>query len=195
MLARHRGGGQRLDGGGDVSVRLRRLCVKAWRNRRIVSALFDCPGAHHNPQRNPMPSITIPAEGAVLRAPNGGDRGGVDAVLIPSIPSLGVRGARWRSVEFVPGGVPPVPPFWARWLPDRTRYEPADSLADTLASYAARVHNFVYVGQRGRGGVLLLPPQLRRRRDVARVLRPVPRGICVRLAGRRPNAQLLGRGR
>lgn len=130
--------------------------VKTWRGRRINSFAFDQPAAHHNPQRDPMPSLTIPAEEAVLRAEShshhhhhGDDEKPAVAALAPSMLSNAVRGARWRTVNFVPRGTPPVPSFWTRWMPDRTRYEPTDALRNTLTSPAAARDNFVYVGQGG----------------------------------------------
>jgi len=147
--------------------------VKAWRGHRINSILFDRPAAHHNPQRDPMPSATFPAEEAAMRAddhrdeargdshrPRGGEGGGAAlAVLDPSMLSGGVRGARWRTVDFVPRGVPPAPSSWTRWfvnwIPDRTRYEPTDALRDIATAPAAVGDNFVYVG--GSSGYFFSP--------------------------------------
>eukprot|EP00820_Chromera_velia_P021756 Cvel_30301.t1-p1 / transcript=Cvel_30301.t1 / gene=Cvel_30301 / organism=Chromera_velia_CCMP2878 / gene_product=hypothetical protein / transcript_product=hypothetical protein / location=Cvel_scaffold4297:8430-9772(+) / protein_length=326 / sequence_SO=supercontig / SO=protein_coding / is_pseudo=false len=41
--------------------------VKAWRSYRINSLLFDQPGAHHNPQRDPFPSTYFPSQNAKIR--------------------------------------------------------------------------------------------------------------------------------
>jgi len=125
--------------------------VKSWRGRRINSMLFDQPAAHHNPQRDPMPSAALPARTATVRSESA-----PDASLSPEMLSSGVRGATWRTVNFVPGGVPPTPSFWTRWIPDRTRYEPTSALSETPHAPAARMHNFVYVGQ---GGYFFSPHQ------------------------------------
>lgn len=146
--------------------------VKSWRSHRINSLLFDQPGAHHNPQRDPMPSRTFVDESTMLMftssssleeeeeeddngadVPSGSDillRGSLD----PTMLSSGVRGWPYRRVEFTREGIPPPPPFFSRlfsWFlgPSNVRYEPLRLLSDTTHSIAAIEHNFVYVGQGG----------------------------------------------
>jgi len=146
--------------------------VKAWRSRRILSIGFDQPGAHHNPQRDPMPSRVFVDEDAKLtfREGEGGDgdynnnnmnqqqqhnNRGIQAHLDPNMLSNGVRSQPYRLVEFVPNGRAPPPSFFSRififlGFPTRnTRYEPMQLLKDTPYSPAATRDNFVYVGQGG----------------------------------------------
>eukprot|EP00585_Thalassiosira_rotula_P012952 CAMPEP_0196131630 /NCGR_PEP_ID=MMETSP0910-20130528/1553_1 /TAXON_ID=49265 /ORGANISM="Thalassiosira rotula, Strain GSO102" /LENGTH=576 /DNA_ID=CAMNT_0041391113 /DNA_START=116 /DNA_END=1846 /DNA_ORIENTATION=+ len=149
--------------------------VKSWTSRRIPSFGFDQPGAHHNPQRDPMPSKIFVDEDARLtfREGEGGDgdydnnneinqqqqhdnkKRGIQANLDPKMLSNGVRSQPYRLVEFVPNGRAPPPSFFSRIfsflnLPNRnTRYEPLQLLKDTPYSPAATRDNFVYVGQGG----------------------------------------------
>eukprot|EP00584_Thalassiosira_punctigera_P014797 CAMPEP_0172553576 /NCGR_PEP_ID=MMETSP1067-20121228/51286_1 /TAXON_ID=265564 ORGANISM="Thalassiosira punctigera, Strain Tpunct2005C2" /NCGR_SAMPLE_ID=MMETSP1067 /ASSEMBLY_ACC=CAM_ASM_000444 /LENGTH=562 /DNA_ID=CAMNT_0013341787 /DNA_START=41 /DNA_END=1729 /DNA_ORIENTATION=+ len=145
--------------------------VKSWTNRRINSLGFDQPGAHHNPQRDPMPSATFVDDRAKLTFREGeGDsnyddyddrnqhqqhEGGVQASLHPDMLSNGVRGQPYRPVDFVPHGRTPPPSFFSRffsflgWPPRSTRYEPMQLLRRTPDSPAAIRDNFVYVGQGG----------------------------------------------
>ncbi|KAL7552194.1 hypothetical protein ACHAWF_015411 [Thalassiosira exigua] len=140
--------------------------VKAWRSQRINSLLFDQPGAHHNPQRDPMPSRTFAGEDASMTFRQGGRDAeggraedaagdGVRARLHPDMLSSGVRGQPYRHVEFTPDGRAPPPSFFARLFsflgpdPSRTRYEPLKLLKDTPTSPAAVRDGFVYVGQGG----------------------------------------------
>ena len=157
--------------------------LKAWRSYRIQSLIFDQPGAHHNPQRDPMPSRTFVDGDATLTFRDGDvDDGGSDdskkttagrggggrdttvvrASLDPSMLDSGVRGWPYRVVEFTPDGAPPPPSFFSRFLSflglspfrDTTRYEPLRLLRDTPRSIAASRDNFVYVG---RGGYFFSP--------------------------------------
>ncbi|KAL3802138.1 hypothetical protein ACHAW5_000223 [Stephanodiscus triporus] len=150
--------------------------VKAWRGYRINSLLFDQPGAHHNPQRDPMPSRTFVDGGATLAFREGDDGPEDDAVddgtattradrtgrvvvvrarLDPGMLSSGVRGWPYRVVEFTRDGDAPAPSLFSRFLsflgvpPRNTRYEPLRLLRDARTSIAAVRDNFVYVGQGG----------------------------------------------
>ena len=143
--------------------------IKSWRSYRINSLLFDQPGAHHNPQRDPMPSRTFVDEDTMLSFSS--SRSGMDeeedtmldsssdsnnfrASLDPAMLSSGVRGWPYRQVEFTRDGIPPPPSFFSRFFsfftgPTNARYEPLRLLQDTSQSIAATEHNFVYVGQGG----------------------------------------------
>ena len=138
--------------------------VKAWRNHRINSMMFDQPGAHHNPTRDPMPSRTFVGDETKLIFPEGSldtiethrhpNKGGLEAKLDSTMLSNGVRGQPYRRVEFVPDGRAPPPSFFSKlfsWLGPirRTRYEPLQMLRETPHSHAAVNENFVYVGQGG----------------------------------------------
>ncbi|KAL7486297.1 hypothetical protein ACHAW6_011893 [Cyclotella cf. meneghiniana] len=130
--------------------------VKTWRDYRINSLLFDQPGAHHNPQRDPLPSRTFPADGAVLTLDRefGGEREALRVRLDPDMLAAGVRYQPFRPVDFVPHGRAPSPSFFRRLLnrffgERNTRYEPLQLLRDTPHAVAATRENFVYVGQGG----------------------------------------------
>lgn len=116
--------------------------IKSWRSYRINSLLFNQPGAHHNPQRDPMPSRTFVDEETMLSfssSRNGIHDGafvsvvGMDdeedtmldssrdsnnfrASLDPAMLSSGVRGWPYRYVEFTRDGVPPPPSFFSRFF-------------------------------------------------------------------------------
>jgi hypothetical protein len=62
------------------------------------------------------------------------------AQLSPSMLQNGIRGARSRVINWIRGGVPPIPSFWTRWIPDRSRY---DDLNDLVHE---KKNEFVYVG-------------------------------------------------
>ncbi len=156
--------------------------VKGWRSHRINSLLFDQPGAHHNPMRDPMPTRTFADDRATLTFRRGGGDDGDDddnddgddddnddgamssrAILDPKMLSSGVRGWPYRNVEFNIDGMPPSPSYVARFLSflglsnlwrDNTRYETLSLLRNTPNSIAATDHNFVYVG---RGGYFFSP--------------------------------------
>lgn len=148
--------------------------IKSWRSHRINSMLFDQPGAHHNPQRDPMPSALYVGDNVKLQFHKGeGDddtenqqhttqqhhnkkkKGkSIEAKLDPNMLSSGVRKQPYRRIEFTPNGHTPTPSFFSRLFsffgPTRqTRYEPLQLLKDTPYSPAATNDNFVYVGQGG----------------------------------------------
>lgn len=136
--------------------------------------MFDQPGAHYNPQRDPMPNRMFVGEDAKLTFREGeGDvtnneeddaknqhdnkkRGGgsIAAFLDPNMLSSGVRNQPYRRIEFTPNGTAPPPSFFSRLFSffghtRRTRFEPLQLLKDTITSPAAIHDNFVYVGQGG----------------------------------------------
>jgi len=142
----------------------------------INSLMFDQPGAHHNPQRDPMPNRMFVGDDAKLTFHEGeGDttnkndanqhnenkqhhreRGGlIEAHLDPNMLSSGVRNQPYRRIEFTPDGTAPPPSFFSRLFSfsfgptRRTRFEPLQLLKDTPNSPAAIHDNFVYVGQGG----------------------------------------------
>ena len=135
--------------------------IKRWKNRKIDSLLFNQPGAHHNPQRDPMPSTTFVGEDVTLEfdgdvCNDDNDKSNSDptspsvsAKLDPTMLANGVRNQPWRNVDFVPQGKAPPPSFFSRYFSDRTRYEPLQLLKNTPTSPAAIEDNFVYVGQGG----------------------------------------------
>lgn len=139
--------------------------IKAWRSYLINSFLFDQPGAHHNPQRDPMPSATFVGKDVTLNfdedvttdgIDNSNPTSSVSAKLDPTMLSNGVRNQPWRNVDFVPQGRAPPPSFFARFFSffglsssRKTRYEPLQLLKDTPYAPAAVEDNFVYVGQGG----------------------------------------------
>jgi len=141
--------------------------IKAWRSFLINSFLFDQPGAHHNPQRDPMPSTVFVGEDVTLEfdgdvtTDDGIDNSNptsssVSAKLDPTMLSNGVRNQSWRNVDFVPRGEAPPPSLFSRFFSffglsssRKTRYEPLQMLKDTPYAPAALEDNFVYVGQGG----------------------------------------------
>lgn len=150
--------------------------VKSWKSHRVNSFLFDQPGAHHNPQRDPMPSRMFVDEDAKLTFHEGEGfdesedetmnqqqnhhhhkkkRGAtIQASLDPKMLSSGVRNQPYRRIEFTPNGSAPPPSFFSRLFSyfgptRRTRFEPLQLLKDTPSSPAAIRDNFVYVGQGG----------------------------------------------
>lgn len=145
--------------------------VKRWRNHRINSFMFDQPGAHHNPQRDPMPSRMFVGQNAKLTFHEGGDsvedngednqnnynkKSGkfIQASLNPNMLTSGIRNQPHRRIEFTPNGYAPPPSFFARFFSflgpsRRTRFEPLNLLKDTPNSRAAIQDNFVYVNQGG----------------------------------------------
>mmetsp|Transcript_13002 Transcript_13002/g.19434 ORF Transcript_13002/g.19434 Transcript_13002/m.19434 type:complete len:540 (+) Transcript_13002:1496-3115(+) len=135
--------------------------IKGWKNRKIDSFLFNQPGAHHNPQRDPMPSTTFVGEDVTLefdgdvcnddndKSHSNPTSPSVSTKLDPTMLSNGVRNQPWRNVDFVPQGKAPPPSFFSRYFSDRTRYEPLQLLKNTPTSPAAIEDNFVYVGQGG----------------------------------------------
>jgi hypothetical protein len=143
--------------------------IKGWKNYKINSLLFDQPGAHHNPQRDPMPSRMFVGDDVTLKfhedvsvdedkdedsKTNKKDLASVMAKLDSNMLSSGVRNQHWRQVDFVPHGMAPPPSFISRIFSflgrsQRIRYEPLQLLKDTTTSQAAIQDNFVYVGQGG----------------------------------------------
>lgn len=149
--------------------------IKGWKSYKINSFIFDQPGAHHNPQRDPMPSTTFVGDDVTLKfhedittddndkssnsnnpRVNKGTTSSVSAKLDPNMLSNGVRNQPWRNVDFVPQGEAPPPSFISRFFTffglsssRSTRYEPLQLLKDTPTSPAAIDDNFVYVGQGG----------------------------------------------
>lgn len=130
--------------------------------------MFDQPGAHHNPQRDPMPSRTFVSEDAELTFHEGvgemidevthrnnGKGGGLKARLDPNMLSSGIRKQPWRKIDFVLNGMAPPPSYFSRLfsffgMPKRnTRYEPLQMLKDTPYAPAATQDGFAYVGQGG----------------------------------------------
>ena len=135
--------------------------VKHWRPYRINSLLFDQPAAHHNPQRDPLPTSTFVSNDAVVEFSAGEEVGEKDgsskfsipfsspshplvtkAQLTPSMLQNGIRGARSRVINWIRGGIPPIPSFWTRWIPDRSRYEDLNNLVHRDENES----EFVYVG-------------------------------------------------
>jgi hypothetical protein len=137
--------------------------VKTWRDHRINSLLFDQPGAHHNPQRDPLPSQTFAGDAmltlgslgeSVEGALHHGHHNGLQVHLDTNMLSNGVKHQSFRSVDFVPDGRAPSPSFFQRMFarffgPSNTRYEPMQLLRNTPNAPAATRDNFVYVGQGG----------------------------------------------
>jgi len=153
--------------------------TKTWRNHRINSLLFDQPAAHHNPMRDPLPSMTFVGD-AIVNVGQGHDHDEYNADdrnsnhhhhhsrsrsstttsrqrirLHPDMMTNGIRNQPHRTVEFVPQGRAPPPSLLDRFasrffgLTRNTRYEPMHLLRDTPHASAATQHNFVYVGQGG----------------------------------------------
>ena len=116
--------------------------TKGWRARRVPSAMFDQPGAHHNPQRDPYPSETLVAPDARVVA-----EAALSARLDPSL--LREVRAPSRRVEWTARGA--ATPPRRRWFggKDRTRYEPLAALRGAERADAAAAHGFAYVGDGG----------------------------------------------
>lgn len=133
--------------------------VKTWRSHRINSLMFDQPAAHHNPMRDPLPSSKFVSQDATMNFSNNKKDSSSTtkttspsalmetAYVTPVMLEKNIRGAISRPVNWVRGGIPPIPSFWTRWMPDRTRYENTLELSHSQPnSYAAQYHDFVYVG-------------------------------------------------
>lgn len=129
--------------------------IKSWRSYRINSFLFDQPAAHHNPQRDPLPSSKFVSQDAQLSFQPQHDNSSIKssspseirAHLAPSMLQNGIRGAKSLTIKWVRGGIPPTTSSWFRWIPDRTQYENLNDLDNHAKSYAANQENFVYVGE------------------------------------------------
>lgn len=119
--------------------------VKGWNPHLINSFLFDQPAAHFNPQRDPMPPSSFMSKDASLNIFS--DRGQHSKVhLSPDLLLSRVRGAKPRKVIWVPDGIPNSPPFWSRWIPDRSRYEDLSSLRYLTRFLSPFDDTFTYVG-------------------------------------------------
>eukprot|EP00756_Hemistasia_phaeocysticola_P035622 Hpha_TRINITY_DN16596_c4_g8::TRINITY_DN16596_c4_g8_i1::g.136153::m.136153 len=118
--------------------------TKGWRSHRINSLLFDQPGAHFNPQRDPFPSRTFTSG---------------DAKMVPSnlhLPSQILDGSRLlatsRPIGFAPHGIRPPPSFGEKFAnyffgwQDTTLYGDTSELND-LPRSPAGMENFRYVGR------------------------------------------------
>lgn len=123
---------------------------KRWRSYRINSMLFDQPAAHHNPQRDPLPRSTFVSDDAVVEfsadmfsSPFSSSSHPLvtKAQLSPSMLQNGIRGSSSRVINWIRGGIPPIPSFWTRWIPDKSRYEDLNSL-----DHSKYESGFVYVG-------------------------------------------------
>lgn len=136
-----------------------------WRPYLINSLLFDQPAAHYNPQRNPLPSSYLVSNDALMEFtstriyadhhPRHHDHAdsrptSVMAIISPAMLAKRVNGASARTVKWVRDGIPPIPPFWKRWIPDRSRYEHVRDLDYTYGYDRILMSNpdkrFAYVG-------------------------------------------------
>jgi hypothetical protein len=128
--------------------------IKTWRDYRINSFLFDQPGAHYNPQRDPLPSATFLGDAIVtVDSHYHGHENQVRVHLDPDM-LTGIRNQPYRRVDFVPAGRAPPPSFIGRFFarffgPSNTRYESLQLLRDTQSAPAFTRDDFVYVGQGG----------------------------------------------
>jgi len=116
--------------------------IKSWNSHLIPSIFFDQPGAHHNPQRDPLPPKSFTLDQPLIIE----DKYAVPPSLFQSayLPK--------RHIDWVKGAVPKRPTFlakWFTWAVDTTRYEDLKEIADSRDSLAADEHKFVYVGQGG----------------------------------------------
>ena len=68
------------------------------------------------------------------------------ATLSPSMLHNGIRGAKARTIKWVRDGIPPIPSFWRKWIPDKSRYEDTYHLHQYPLSDYSIESNFVYVG-------------------------------------------------
>jgi len=135
--------------------------TKSWRPHRITSGLFDQPGAHNNPMRDPLPPADFVASTATLHV--GGKENATwwsrlivnrNAIQEINMDANMIRNTKspLRRVKWTPHGGPPRPGFFARWLPswwpkDKSRYEATATLQETPHSPAAQHHHFVYAGK------------------------------------------------
>ena len=114
--------------------------TKSWKSYRINSLLFDQPGAHFNPQRDPYPNghIISSVDAAIS------DDVAIDKELVEKIrantrpivwTSTSTRDVKWYDFMWKYFGVK-----------DRTRYDFVSKLSTTLDSNARALHNFVYAG-------------------------------------------------
>ena len=126
--------------------------VKGWTPYLINSFLFDQPAAHYNPHRDPVPSSLFVAHDASMtfeKSSHGNHNNNIvktEAYLSPGLLKSRVRGARTRNVNWVPNAIPRAPPFWFRWIPDRSRYENLSSLEHLMRFVPSQSERFTYVG-------------------------------------------------
>lgn len=112
---------------------------KGWVTHPIISAFFDQPFNHNNPQRDPYPSMSLASENTIAG----------EMYVEPSL-LLNTRGTS-RTIQFLhPGQAPPSYSFWKffGWK-DNQRYEGIDVLRPLTHSPAYREHQFSYTGQEG----------------------------------------------
>ncbi len=143
--------------------------IKSWRPYRVNSYLFDQPAAHYNPQNDPMPSAVFASKDATMKFQDfpttentttfgtGKSIGAGIDISSEFFESI-IRGLRSRPVKWVRGGIPKIPPFWLRWIPDRSRYENIAALNVRLSqnqnlALGERADEFIYVGD----GYFFLP--------------------------------------
>lgn len=113
---------------------------KSWRPYLINSFFFDQPAAHHNPTRNPLPSSKFISTNAKLGYKG---KSKYEVLIDPNILTGKVKGTAFRPVKWIRNGIPPMPSFWNRWIPDRSRYE---DIADLKHFVFHNGNEFVYVG-------------------------------------------------
>jgi len=113
--------------------------VKAWRNHRVSSFIFKQPANHHNPQRDPFPSMSTVSQSVSLGSYN----------VLPEVSSA-VRGVS-RSVAWTFNKNPMPRTFFQNIFdglfgaPPPTRWEDVGSgLANTMGSIATYEHKFLY---------------------------------------------------
>ena len=138
--------------------------MKAWRPYRINSALFNQPGAHNNPMRDPLPPAKFAAPSAILRVGSmetektkswwnqvWKDRNTIQEITMDDTMIRNTKSS-WRKAKWTPGGRVDKRGFFAKLLPswwpkEKIRYESTESLKDTLYFPAATEHHFVYAGK------------------------------------------------
>jgi len=127
--------------------------MKSWSPIRVNSLLFDQPAAHHNPQRDPFPSMQFTSADTVAFAQTSTEEfPGMKFHLLPSL--LSNAKAPSRPLAFTIGAQRSrVKGLWNRftkWLGvrDSARYEDISSLAGTV-NYPAAAKGFTFVGQGG----------------------------------------------
>uniref|UniRef100_A0A7S4N4X2 Uncharacterized protein n=1 Tax=Paramoeba aestuarina TaxID=180227 RepID=A0A7S4N4X2_9EUKA len=118
--------------------------TKQWSSFRINSLLFDQPGAHYNPQRDPFPSQKFVSQNAEV---NGFS-------LKPAL----VNNLKAQTFYVDWNDFAQKDPHWydSVWSPvqkyfgfQKTHYRLQSELNDVRSSVAAREHAFFYIGQGG----------------------------------------------
>ena len=110
-----------------------------WRSHRIISAFFDQPFNHNNPQRDPFPSVNLASENAIAG----------EVHLVPDL-LQNTRGDQRKVIFKHPGEAPSVPWYYRLFgWPDTNRYESVANLQPLLQSPAYLQHNFAYTGNDG----------------------------------------------